>query len=1050
MKHFKNIKSIISGIVAVSFLLAAPAIALSNNTKVETTDIITNEYKTEEVLPLASAGSSSWDDTIQYANSVKNGVQVRYDSPQRLALEIENNSFSATYNLGTSNKLISSFKNKSGAAYFTDSSDAYIGNSKGLSFASGSNTAPYFNAFRLGYYYYDVHILGQNIQSGNMTVSGNRTYNILSTTRNNWTGNMVSNISYRNSTLTYKVTNSSDPFCYNTRISFATSSYNAIQIKIKSQTADSCAIYFYTDSVGGFSAEQSVSFKITPGIAETYTIPINHVPNYTGNVKGIRIDCGNTVGEKITVSSFKAVYAENITPPLRFERTFHTFSDKLYDELRFIATQSITDINSVGLQTKIPVSSVTKCSLSTDTYTYSSVSGKVDSLVSAAFDTQAGVIGFIVPKGDGMGNISVEIADGYYVINRYLNISNLSSGDEIKLSTRVYNDETHDFTSFTKEAYIERHPLTEENITVHPNNDGARYSHYDPYIGIYIFEVNDMSFNDAYYSEPNKHFNIPITITGDDTDRRIYIQSHTPGGSIECGAVIDENQDLLPIPVEVCKNFGGEFEEDIYYPDDTAFGEIYIPLTLDAGEKKTFTVVNLFQNWGKYPLKQLSSIKFFVSYYHLSTGVSETNCISPYFVNGKDGWTLPDFRALSAVLWSDQPQHYSGGQIYFLKYTDSSGRSYKSETQRAKIHSAGPIYADIDMDYLSDDGKIKAEYKHIELPQTDETRTNYQIKLTVLEDVSFSNFKRDFSFVSFDGRHVFYRTLSYLDSNNNIVKKSLTYNTSTTDYLTLGTQAPFFTYYQREGSSDQVVNMALIVKDSNITIGGQKYNGNFVLKNTYLNNMNYGALTLDLGAVTLKKGDVISLNVVLLPWGDPDDTEISSVLNVRNDTCLDPYKVKVDVGADISEPFLPQVKADMGMAEFTLSGGDNHAAVRIYGFDNYNIDGLYELIDGEYVKYDTSVNGYDGYQVYYDEDGTYSFAYNIDMSGGKPRTFRMVQMSIQGDVNGDGAVNGRDIVRLKKYLLNPTIKIRKNLAMLNDDEIIDSKDLELLVDMISK
>ncbi len=1050
MKHLKNIKSIISGIVAVSFLLAAPAIALSNNTTVDTTDVITNEYKTEEALPLASAGSSSWDDTIQYANSVKNGVQVRYDSPQRLALEIENNSFSATYNLGTSNKLISSFKNKSGVAYFTDSSDAYIGNSKGLSFASGSNTAPYFNAFRLGYYYYDVHILGQNIQSGNMTVSGNRTYNVLSTVRNNWKGNMVSNISYRNSTLTYKVTNSSDPYCYNTSINFAASTYNAIQIKIKSQTADSCAIYFYTDSVGGFSAEQSVSFKITPGVDETYTIPINHVPNYTGNVKGIRIDCGNTVGETITVSSFKAVYAENITPPLRFERTFHTFSDKLYDELRFIATQSITDINSVGLQTKIPVSSVTKCSLSTDTYTYSSVSSKVDSLVSAVFDTQAGVIGFIVPKGDGMGNISVEIADGYYVINRYLNISSLSSGDEIKLSTRVYNDETHDFTSFTKEAYIERHPLTEENITVHPNNDGAYYSHYDPYIGVYIFEVNDMSFNTAYYSEPNKHFNIPITITGDDTDRRIYIQSHTPGGSIECGAVIDENQDLLPIPVEVCKNFGGEFEEDIYYPDDTAFGEIYIPLTLDAGEEKTFTVVNLFQNWGKYPLKQLSSIKFFVSYYHLSTGVSETNCISPYFVNGKDGWTLPDFRALSAVLWSDQPQHYSGGQIYFLKYTDSSGRSYKSESQRAKIHSAGPIYADIDMDYLSDDGKIKAEYKHIELPQTDETRTNYQIKLTVLEDISFSNFKRDFSFVSFDGRHVFYRTLSYLDSNNNIVKKSLTYNTSTTDYLTLGTQAPFFTYYQREGSSDQVVNMALIVKDSDITIGGQKYNGNFVLKNTYLNNMNYGALTLDLGAVTLKKGDVISLNVVLLPWGDPDDTEITNVLNVRKDTCLDPYTLDVTVGEDISDPFLPQVKADMGMAEFTLSGGDNHAAVRIYGFDSYNIDGLYELVNGEYVKYDTSVNGYDGYQVYYDEDGTYSFAYNIDMSGGKARTFRMVQMSIQGDVNGDGAVNGRDIVRLKKYLLNPTIKIRKNLAMLNDDEIIDSKDLELLVDMISK
>ena len=184
--------------------------------------------------------------------------------------------------------------------------------------------------------------------------------------------------------------------------------------------------------------------------------------------------------------------------------------------------------------------------------------------------------------------------------------------------------------------------------------------------------------------------------------------------------------------------------------------------------------------------------------------------------------------------------------------------------------------------------------------------------------------------------------------------------------------------------------MALIVKDSDITIGGQKYSGNLILKNTYLNNMNYGALTLDLGAVTLKKGDVLSLNVVLLPWGDPDDTDISSVLNVRNDTCLDPYTVTVTEGVNVSEPFLPSIMADNGVAEFTISGGDNHAAVRIYGFDSYNIDGLYELVDGEYVKYDTSTHGYDGYQVYYDEDGTYSFAYNIDMSGGKARTFMLV------------------------------------------------------------
>ena len=1052
MRHPINIKGIISTVIAASFLLVSPIVDLSDRKVIEeNTEVITSEYTPQASLPLGASGDATgWESSIHYANAVKNGVQVRYDSPKRLAIEIENNSFLATYNLGTSNKLIAAFKNKNGEAYFTDSSDAYVANSSGLSFASSSNTVPYFNAFRLGYYYYDVHIFGQSILNGNVNINNNASYNLLGSKSRNWKGNMISNISYRNSTLSYKVTDPTDPFCYNTNVNFSTSNYNTIQITIRSQEADSCSIYFYTDGVGGFNAEQCVSFKIIPGAAGTYTIPIGPVANYTGNVRGIRVDCGETVNETITISSLKAVYAENISSSIKYERTFHTYSEKLYDELRFVATQNITDISSVGIQTKIPTASVSKIALSDGTMTYSSVSGTMNSLVTAAFDTPAGVIGFIVPPGSNMGNISVEVKDGYYVINRYLNINRLNNGEELKLSTRVYNDTSHDFTAFTEEAYIERNPLPSENITVAENPDGAYYSHYDPYIGAYIFEINDTSFNGAYYSQPNKHFNLPVTIKGDGKDRHIYIQCHSPGGALECGAVLDENQDLLPIPVEVCKNFGGEFEENVYYPEDKAFGEIYFPLTLDANEEKTLTVVNLFQNWGQYPLKQLSSIKFFVSYYHLSTGVSETNCISPYFVNGKDGWTLPDFRALSAVLWADQPQHYSGGQIYFLKYTDSSGQSYKSESQRAKIHSAGPIYADIDMDYLSDDGKIKAEYKHIELPQTDETRTNYQIKLTVLEDISFSDFKRDFSFVSFDGRHVFYRTLSYLDANNNVVKKSLTYNTSTVDYLTLGDKSPFFCYYQREGTSSQVTNMALIVKDSNITVNGQPYNGRFVLKNTYFNNMNYGALTLDLGAVTLKKGDVLSLNVVLLPWGDPDDTEITNVLNVRNDSCLDPYKLTVTEGVNVSEPFLPSIMSDMGAAEFTISGGDNHAAVRIYGFDSYTIDGLYELVNGEYVKYDVSTHGYDGYQVYYDEDGTYSFAYNIDMSGGKPRTFRIVQAGTPGDVNGDGIINGRDVIRLKKYLLDPSVRIRKNLAMLNDDDVIDSKDLELLINMIIK
>lgn len=1016
-------------------MIAYPVLALTNVTRSATTPLA--PFSAEDVI--STGDEPGWNDTIKHANTVKNGVQVRYTSPARTALEIENNDFSAVYGLTNGSKYVSEFRNKNGEAYFTNSQDAYISCSGERFFASSSDERTYFNAFRLGYYYYDVHILGQAISNQDTSVNTSDAYNMFGF-RRSWSGNMVEDVSYRNGKLSYVVTDTTDPYCYTQNISFSTSSYNAIQIEIETETANKCAIYFYTSNTGSFNAEQYVMFDITPGQKNTYTIGIDHLPNYTGNVNGIRVDCGTSVGETITITSFKAVYAEDLTSPVLFERIFHTYSDKLHEELRFIAQQSVPDLDSVGVQTKIPTSSVTQCLLSDGENSYTS---PIDTpLIAAAFDTPAGVIGYVVPTGENMGSISVEIVDGYYVINRYVPVASLAEGEEISLATRIYNDTTHSFEGFSSEAYIERNPLSSANIYVAPSNDNPHYNGYDPFTGAYVFEVDGTGFNQSYYAQPDKHYTIPIQIKGDSIDRRIYIKSYTVHGSLECGAVVDEGGNLLPIPVEVCKNFRGEIEEPVYYPEDASYGEIYFPITLTSNEEKAFTVVNLYQNWGKYALKQLSSIQFFVSYYHLSTGVTETNCIAPYFVNGKDGWTLPDFRALSAPIWSDQPQHYSGGQIYFLKYTDAYGNSNKSETQSAQIHSAGPIYADIDMDYISDDGKIKAEYKHVELPNTDETRTNYQIKLTVLQDVTFNDFKNDFSFVSFDGRHVFYTALSYLDESGSIRNKSLSYNTSTVDYITLGKDAPFFAYYLRSGTSDAVVNMALMVKNSDITLNGEKYDGNFVLKNTYFNNMNYGALTLDLGNVTLKKGDELIVNTVLLPWGAPDDTEITSVLNVREDSCLDPYKLTVAKGQDISDTFVPKVMAQDGIAEFTLSGGDNMATVRVYGFSDYKISGIYELVDGEYVKYDTSTHGYDGYQVYYDEDGTYSFAYIIDMSSAAQRTFKVIY-NIYGDINLDGKINGKDLIRLKKIVSKGSYL---DYADVNGDGVVDGGDITSYVE----
>ena len=511
---------------------------------------------------------------------------------------------------------------------------------------------------------------------------------------------------------------------------------------------------------------------------------------------------------------------------------------------------------------------------------------------------------------------------------------------------------------------------------------------YDALRGSYRMDLQGTEFNDAYYRNPDLHYRVDVEVKGDSADRNIYMYTHVPNGALECAALLDSQNRVLPYLMQVCKNFQGENEEPIFDHGDPSYGEAYFPMVVKSGETMKFSVLNLYQNWGKFPLKQISSIQFHAPYYHLSTGVTETNCIAPYFVYGKDKWTLPDFRAMSAPLWTGQPQHTSAGRLYFLQYTDAEGNTYASENTVDDMVSHGPVYSDIWMNYISDDDRISVDYRHLEMPQTDENRTYYEIHMKVLEDIHFKDFKNDFSFFSMDGRSVVYDTLGYLDENNQPVVKNAAKGGEPTFYK-LGDKSPFVSYSYSPGTADYV-NMAAVIKDYKATIGGEAYTGGILLEDCW-QGLNYGRLTFDLGKVTLKAGDTIVINLILLPWGSQltAKDDISSVLKVRQDTCLDPIKVDVKTGTVLEDPYMPQIKAENGVAEFTLSGADSTMAVRVYGYADYTKPTIEEYVNGAWVTYDgASENGYDGYMVYYDGDGTYSFAFIVDMSNGA-RTFRV-------------------------------------------------------------
>lgn len=940
--------------------------------------------------------SGSYADSIAYASKVANGVQGSFTNGHRKGFMMSNLNMSLTSDLTTGgHSAVTALTNAYGIPYIRNTMSAYVVTSDGIRYySSDSSASGRMNIYRYGVYYYEAHILGQDFGASRVAdTTASDSYDVLGRATGFPCHDVTVKKDKTSGLLTISVKSNADPYVnFTPGFSVSTEQYDAVLITMRTEVAASAQIYFAAGSHSGIDGTQIVSFNIVPGEAfRTYLVPLSTAQDFTGNITALRLDVGTDVGEIIEISEIKLVKTiYSGVPTVVLDRTLHTYSDKLNQVLHFVTTGTVDNMTAYGMETAVEASRVNSLLVVDGNGEHTSLSD-VDwsTAVAVAFDIdRAGVFGYILTTAEGVGGITVREQDGFYIIDQQQQArASYSTGKNFYIGQRIYTDMTHSFEDFRQAVYEEQHPL--ENLTVTSGAQGAKVVGYDPLRGAYRFDVSGIDFSEAYRN-PDLQFRVDASIDSDGLDRTIYVYTHTASGGLECAALLDSEERLLPMLLQVCKNFKGENEEPLFDKGDASYGEVYFPLVIKAGETVNFSVLNLYQNWGKYPLKQISSIQFIAPYYHLSTGVTETNCIAPFYVYGKDRWTLPDFRSMSAPLWASQPQHTSAGRLYFLEYTDAEGNTYASESTVDRIVSSGPVYADIWMSYLSDDGRIAVDYRHMEMPQTDENRTYYEIRMKVLEDISFRSFREDFTIFSMDGRSVRYQQFSYLDENNQPIITDAAVKAKEI-YHTLGSQSPFIAYSYVPGNHDYV-NMALIVKDWSITIGGKAYTGALVATDAQIGSLNTCRLTLDLDEVTLKAGDEININLILLPWGSQETAkdDISHVLHVREDTCLSPYCVTVTTGSLIQDAYLPQILADHGVAEFTVSGGDNNMAVRVYGFDSYEKPIIQEYVDGVWVPYNVaSVNGYDGYAVYYDGDGTYSFAFIINMDDGVERTFRV-------------------------------------------------------------
>lgn len=1007
----------------------------NNGSTDNTTGTVTEtENVTETVKEEHSVLNNNYDKTIVLADNLSGQVNASYSNNRKL-VSVSNGNAVIEYPLNMTLMGDGAIRTPDGREYLSAISRPFIKNTSGdVFFSSEAASEERMNIYRLGSYYYEIHMLDGTF--GNFTVADEQKLE-LSSYRS---GNDIGDIKFEDDVLSYKVTSTVDPYLKGSSFKYSTDIFNALEITMSSTDSDSGTIYLAAGKYSGFNGTQHVNFTIIPdGEFHTYYVPFSAVPDYTGDITNIRLDVGKAEGETVRISSLKLVgLAEDAAPAVKLDRTYHLYSDKVNEVIRLVANKKVSDLASFGTVTDIPADTVDKLIIKDKNGTHTSLDGvDFSSVEYVAFDIKGvGIYGHILLPDESSGIMTVVLEDGNYVITQEYTLPENTVIGEMKAvlsGHRIYTDEAHSFDGFLTAAMEERNPLS--GVTVAKNTYGAEYVGYDAFRGAYVFDVKGVAHFQTAYDKPYKRFAVSAAFDGIDADRNIYVITHTASGFLESGALLSHDGLMLPVDLEVCKNFCGENEEPFYDNGDTAYGEIIFPITVEAEKETAFHVINLYQNWGAFPLKQLSSIQFIAPYYHLSVGTTETNCIAPYYVYGKDHWTLPDFRAMSAPLWSTQPQHTSVGRLYFLEYTTADGTRYASESIDNKITSYGPTYCDIDMNYLSDDGKIKAYYRHMEMPHTDENRTYYELVLEVQDSITINDFKNDFAFFSFDGRNNLYNKLGYLNDNNECVITNANM-TAAPNYITLGDKSPYISYFDGPETDDltEYVNFALAVKNYSFTIGGEAYDGNLILRDVQKDKLNRMSLTLDLGNITLQKGDKFVINMILLPWGDPSAENDDNVRNVREDSCLDPYKVEAAVGSVIEDVYLPRVMSDDGTAEFTLSGGTNNCVVRVYGFDKLTVPTVMEKIDGNWETYKLSsdVYDYDGYTVYYDGDGAYSYAFVVDMSGESERTFKVTAGDSFIPLEGDWLTGHEEKIELPlNVYVNPENEKAVGAALYN-------------------
>lgn len=571
----------------------------------------------------------------------------------------------------------------------------------------------------------------------------------------------------------------------------------------------------------------------------------------------------------------------------------------------------------------------------------------------------------------------------------------------LRVSNFIYSDEAHDgapakwHEGDKPAAYFELLPLANSEISEEmeaelepllssaiPSDSGISLG-YDPIRGCYKLRTDTQGGFTYHYNNPNAYEVASFAISNSTTPRKVYMLHETRKnpGTVECGVVLDENGDTLPITVQISKNFAGEIEEPFYNPNDTPFSETIFPLYLGAEEQRKLTSLHLYQNWGNHPLKQFSSLGAWMDYYHMSTGVTETTCYVPFLYAGLDGVTIADFRPMSQRMWDSQPQHDNVAGHSFLRYQDTAGKWHYIEYTGTTFRSTGPNWADMSMSYLSDDGKARVTIDVFEMPQTDELRNFVHLRIDFLDKIAIKdgNVNENVRLLKIATwvQGMRYTSVAYGGPTGDATVVPIRLNDGfTVNAAPLPKENGWAAVYPDKRGAN-----AYIVRRFEGKIGGESVAPGVSLVGKPDGNTNFFLVPIT-KAKEIAPGDYLDVDLVLMPYGGGTQDEKPAQKCALDFGLNAPKVTKIVAGAKLADFPTRIVLDENGRAEFRVTGGTNCIPIIIEGAKDYSSLRLYSIDGEKKTLIDLSRRGEkDGYQVFAKGDGTFGYVFLVSTDG---------------------------------------------------------------------